>query len=65
MKPNRVKHILERNLDDDYVILCGRIIMHRGIFLLNGQRKHNYLEWSDSVDCQDCLRKAFEKQATK
>jgi hypothetical protein len=36
MRPDRVKHILARNLDNAYVItLCGRVILHRGIFLMN------------------------------
>jgi len=64
MTRSRVTHILKRWSDkrQDYALtVCGRIVQHSGMFLMNGSRKHNYLEWSDRADCQDCLKVAFKE----
>lgn len=62
MKSDRVRHILLRKCDEDYVeTLCGRIIRRLGFFTTPQNRAAlGYLEFSDSVDCQDCLRKHFK-----
>jgi hypothetical protein len=63
MKGDRVKHILAKKCDEDYAkTLCGRIIRRIGFFVTPQHRAASgYLEFSDSVDCQDCLRKHFTR----
>jgi hypothetical protein len=66
MKPNRVKHIIAKQLDDTYVeTLCGRVVNHCVFMTDEPYREYGYVEWASGVNCQNCLRKHYKEANRK